>query len=330
MRLVSAFVALLAALMVCGSAAAQSTEASGQDRATAQTLFREGRKLLVDGQFAEALPKFAESYRLDPGIGTLFNLARCHHELGQFASAIGHYRRVLTETQRRDQAERAADVQARISEIEPRLSFLRVLVAAPVDGLVVKRGETTIGAAQWGVHLPIDPGTHWIAASAPGFLAWRTKLTVQGEKQHVVVEVPALQPEPVVAPPPPSPALTPATLPPARTTQPADRPPSLQPVVGGVIAGIGGVTLLVGTGIGIAAKVKHDGATANCGDNGDPCSQDNANIVADAQELGNVGTGVFVAGAVLAAVGVTVWLTSPNDDAELTLGLLGTTFVKRF
>src|SRR5262245_43042215 len=63
--------------------AAQSV--SGQ----ARTLVREARKLMEKGHHAEACPKLEESLRLDPGIGTQFNLAHCWEQIDRTASAWG-------------------------------------------------------------------------------------------------------------------------------------------------------------------------------------------------------------------------------------------------
>ena len=62
-------------------------QASAADPATATMLFNEGRRLVSAGHYPEACPKFEESERLDPGIGTQFNLADCYQHIDRFASA---------------------------------------------------------------------------------------------------------------------------------------------------------------------------------------------------------------------------------------------------
>src|SRR6516165_10100597 len=73
---------------------------SSDDAAAAQAMFDEGQKAMQAGDFNTACPKLAESQRLDPGVGTLTNLAVCHEKAGLIASAWAEYLEVVTEAQR--------------------------------------------------------------------------------------------------------------------------------------------------------------------------------------------------------------------------------------
>ncbi len=203
------FVLLASAFSVC---------AMGQtDSATARVLFEEGRRLIHKKDYADACPKFEESYRLDPGIGTLLNLADCWEHIGRTASAWARFLEIADMTKRLGQTDRERVARARAAALEPKLSRLHIEVGSTEPGLELLRDGAPFGQAQWGMDVPVDPGNHTIEAKAPGFKSWTTVIQVPEGGKKAVVLVPSLVkaepplPAPVAAPlsQPPAPKLTP-------------------------------------------------------------------------------------------------------------------------
>ena len=172
--------ACCAALALCASAArAQGDE----ERAAAQALFDEARRLMAGGRHEQACPKLEESQRLDPGVGTQFNLAVCYETIGRTASAWSLFLEVAAAANRGAERAREQVARARAAALEPKLPRLRIVVPeqARASGLRVERGAVQVGPAQWGVALPTDPGTYTISASAPGKKRWQISVTVDGD-----------------------------------------------------------------------------------------------------------------------------------------------------
>src|SRR5262249_2265450 len=74
----------MATLFWLSSATAAFAQA---DPASAQTLFDQAKQLMADGKYRDACPKLEESQRLDPGPGTLFQLASCYEKIDRTATA---------------------------------------------------------------------------------------------------------------------------------------------------------------------------------------------------------------------------------------------------
>src|SRR5215471_17101917 len=140
---------LIAALWPRPSGAADTV-----DEAAARALFAEGRKLVAGGEYEAACPKFEESFRLDPGIGTGFNLADCWEHVGRTASAWARFLGVAAAAKALGQTERERVARERAAALEPQLSRLTVSVAAQDDGLAVQRDDVALGPASWGLALP--------------------------------------------------------------------------------------------------------------------------------------------------------------------------------
>ncbi|WP_437630124.1 hypothetical protein [Sorangium sp. So ce854] len=324
--------ALLSALaaLTALAPAARAAEPSREERAAAVALFDEGRALMAAGKYAEACPKLAESHGIDPGIGTLFNLSDCHERTGRTATAWIGFRDVAAASLSAGQTERERVARARAAALEPRLSRLQIVVPpeAAITGLALTRDGVPVGRALWGTAVPLDPGEHRVAASAPGYKPWEAKVEL-GKPGVVSVTVPVLERAPAS-----SPAPGPIGAPKATVTQPADPPAadappaqggSVRKPIGMVGVGLGVVGLGVGTALGFMAKSTFDKATegGHCNAAGECVDQEGLELRNDAVTKGNVGTVVFIAGAVLAAGGAILWITAPSAPPAATASARG-------
>ena len=116
----------LAFSLSVAATAVDSRAADAQDKAAAETLFNAAQELMKTGNFAEACPRFGASYKLDPALGTLLNMATCYEMLGHIASAWGHYREVIVHATKTGDQARIDIARARIAAIEPRLPKLTI------------------------------------------------------------------------------------------------------------------------------------------------------------------------------------------------------------
>ena len=88
---------------------------------------------MAQGKHADACPKLEESQRLDPGIGTQFNLAVCYEQVGRTASAWSTFLDVAGAARAAGQTEREKVARQRATALEPRL--IRLTITAPVPSL---------------------------------------------------------------------------------------------------------------------------------------------------------------------------------------------------
>jgi tetratricopeptide (TPR) repeat protein len=187
---------VIASVAFGAAASAWSSEAradgSETDKQIAQSLFDDGRALLEAGHFAEACPKFAESQRLDPGGGTLLNLALCHELEGKTATASTEFREALSIATRDDRKDRQELASSHIAALAPKLTRLTVVVP---ERIAASNAEVTLDrshlpAAAWNTEIPIDPGEHRVAVVAPGLPRWETSIATMEAGRTYRVEVP--------------------------------------------------------------------------------------------------------------------------------------------
>src|SRR3954468_8509962 len=152
--------------------------AADTDEAGARALFAEARRLPGAGDYVDACPKFEASFRMNPGIGTSFNLADCLEHTGRVATAWARFLDVAAATKLAGQPEREQVARDRAAALEPHLAHLTVRVAAPAPGLVIARDDVDLPPSSWEMAVPIDPGPHAIKATGPGKKPWSTTVDV--------------------------------------------------------------------------------------------------------------------------------------------------------
>ncbi len=220
---------IVAILVAAGRAHAQE--------AAADALFDSARTAMAKGDFTRACEQFRASDKLDPAPGTELNLADCEEKRGRLASAWELFRTVEEKLAAND--ERLPVAHARALALRARVPRLTLTLApgAP-PGSTVRDGNVELGAATFGLPLPMDPGAHELLVSAPGFAPRAFPLQLaEAENRTLVVSPGAPTRSAVPAPAPPAPL---APSPPREVPSSHSSTRTLGFVLGGVgIAGLG-------------------------------------------------------------------------------------------
>jgi len=174
------------ALPVLLTILAASARATAQE-AAADALFDSARTAMARRDFDRACEQFRASDKLDPAAGTELNLADCEEKRGRLASAWELFRMVEEKLNPSDERVtvahgRAQALQARV----PRLT-LELAAGAPKSSSV-RDGSVELGSATFGISLPVEPGSHELVVSAPGFAARTFQIQLaEGEARSLVV-----------------------------------------------------------------------------------------------------------------------------------------------
>jgi hypothetical protein len=302
-----AILALSATALWTGTARAQG----GDPSATAEALFRSGRELMASGHLDEACPKFAESQRIDPKIGTLMNLALCHEKAGLTASAWAEYAEAGTIAHRLGQLERERVAQERSKALEAALVHVVIDVSAPAETQVTLDGQP-IEAGGFGTPIPVDPGDHVVAANAAGKKTFRDAFHLAARTPDHTTRVPVLEAE---APAPLPPVVAHVDEAPA-----APPPPAGHRTLGLVIGGAGIVVVGVGAFFGFHAFSEKHTAENEC--DAAFCTQAGLDAISSMKASEAVSTIAIATG--VAAIGVGTYLVvSAGHGPQVGIGPAG-------
>lgn len=332
-RFVSSIAAIVAgaavtiAVLIASASTANAQPSDSVKRA--DELFQEGRALIEAGKFADACPKFEESQRLDPGLGTLLNLAACYEQVGMLASALTAFRSAEEQARAAGPSEKKREQTAaeRARAIESRVARLTIILAASdrPTGFAVTRDGVPVPPLDFGRRIPVDPGTIVIEATAPGHEPFKTEVVIARDTTARTVDIPPMKPlgggGPIVEVPREPP--TGDEIPPTGGT--SDTPPpksSRKKIAIGVgVAGI--VGLGAGIGLGVSAKGQYDDVPCTATDPPTGCTPDEESRIDKARSRGNLGTIVGGVGIAALAAGAVLYLTAPKERTVAVSPVVG-------
>lgn len=311
--------------LVSAPAKAQDGGVSADKLARADALFREGKRLSDAGKTDKACPMLEESYRLDPALGALLNLAICYERAGRTASAWATFSKLRSDASRRNDSSRETIAREHVAALEPKLVRLTINVPEAIRALnvTIHRAGQLVSSAEWGTPIPVDPGDVTVEAEATGKKKTKFTVKVAGEGQTTEWSLPDLEdapPEPVKAPvteTKPVEAVTTKTPTPA-PVQPSD-PGVPWRVSGLVVGGVGAAGLVVGTVFGFLASGSWNNVKNGCTDAGSTwqCpSQDLLDDADSAKSAATVATIGLAVGGALVASGATLYLLAPGPNVE--------------
>jgi len=309
--------------ILCVALATTAFAQGSPNKAAAEALFIDGRNLMAAGKFEEACPKFEASQKLEPGLGTMLNLAQCYEKTGRTASAWAQYREAIPLARAASSAEREGLARERSKLLESRLSTLTIRTTG--TALDVRRDGVSVAPAELGSPIPVDPGSHKVEASAPGKVPWSAVINVGAEAAAVSVDVPNLEAAPGERTPPGAPAAANGGTPPGPGAPlAADHGAfhtSIQKPLAVGIAAAGVVGLGLGSYFGLSAGSKWDDAKAGCRDYPYDCSQAALDEQKSASSQATVSTIAFIAGGVAVAAGAVLWFSAGSGDGKTALGV---------
>ncbi|MDX2052587.1 MAG: hypothetical protein SFV15_09370 [Polyangiaceae bacterium] len=285
---------------------------SAADRTTARSLAQEAQTAFDQGDFATAEDRFARAEGLVHAPTLLLALARSQMKLGKLVQAYENYQRVIREPI----PEGAPDVwkeaqrqaQGESDAVQPRLGWVTIIVRGASDPRVTLEDGTIVPKPALGVKRAVNPGSHQITASAPGFRSEKTEFQI-GEGQAIAVTI-ALEVDPN-APRPSGPSGISNTTWQAAAADPgADGPSGSQKTWGYVGLGVGGAGLIFGGVTGALAMSRHSALETKCP--GGTCPPSEESALESYRSMGTLSTVGFVVGGLGTAAGLTLLLTAPE------------------
>ncbi len=255
--------------------------------AGARQHFMAGQDYYTQGRYDKAIEEFEEAYRLEPKPLLLYNIAMAQEKVGELVKAVDYLKRYLDATP--DNEDRTT-LLAKVANLEVRIAKTGVKITASEAEATVYVDGKDMGKTPVSGVISLSVGAHKIKISKKGFEDFKMNVAVSSGQTTPIdadMELGQAGPAPVIA---------------QGDEEEGDEGEEEDgegvealDVVPWVVAGVGGVTAIVGWGvIGSLAKGKQP-----TDPDADPAAQDEAHDMAFiADILGGVGAAIAVGGAV--------------------------------
>jgi hypothetical protein len=251
---------------------------------------------MAAGSYDIACARFRDSDKLDPAVGTRFNLADCEEHRGRIATAWSLFRGVLSELAQDD--DRRPIAERRAKTLEPRLPYLTLVRTADTPpGVRVRVDGVELGEGSFGVPLPMDPGAHDLTLLLARDAQEQNSSFALKEGEHRDLPI------------------QPGAL--AAAGESADAPllsadsGRTKRKWGYVAGGVGAAGIAFGAVTGIVTLSKKSTANANCSDDRRVCNQVGKDANDSGKTFGTLSAVGLSVGVVGLAAGAYLLLTAP-------------------
>lgn len=188
---------------VARPAVKKETRAERERKAKAAAFFAEGQEHYNSGRYTQAIIAFSKADKLATHPSTLFNIARCHENLGHPQEALAAYRKALAAS---NDPQMQRDLRGRIRRLE-RFPGKVFISSQPPGAHVTIDGNTQAEARTTPLVAQVSAGKHVLLFRLAGHLLAAKPVEVAAGREatvHVVLEKRPEKPKPCkVCPPKP-------------------------------------------------------------------------------------------------------------------------------
>lgn len=274
--------------------------------AAARELFEDGLKLEEKSDWAGALEKFRKVAAVKTTPQVRFHVALCLENLGKLVDALVEFQRAQSDASAESSAQVVATNSGKhVADLKERIPRVIVKLPAGVDSATVTIDGANVASSLVGTAIPLDPGKHTIAVTAPKRAPFSrdVDLVERGKPLTVDVTLPEAKDDAVTvktvdAPKPETPETT------------SGGPGALPWIFGGI-----GVAALAGSGVFYALRQSTiSDLESVCGPDRTQCPDDKRDVADKGKTYTTVGNVLLGVGIVGVATSIVFFVVSPSSS----------------